>query len=88
VEQRELKDGDIKTACQESCPTGAIVFGDLNDENSQVAKIVRSDARAYALLEEVNAAPNVRYLTKIRNNGEAHRFQKKQKIEVEKGEHT
>jgi len=72
-EGRELKDGDIKTACQETCPTGAIVFGDLNDPSSEVAKIFKTEKRAYALLEEWHAAPSVRYMTKIRNNGEAKR---------------
>lgn len=69
----ELKDGDIKTACQETCPTDAITFGDLNDPNSEVAKIFKNEKRAYALLEEWHAAPSVRYMTKIRNNGEEKR---------------
>lgn len=69
-EGKTLKDGDIKTACQETCPTGAIVFGDLNDPNSEVAQIFKKEERAYALLEEWHAAPSVRYLTKIRNNGQ------------------
>ena len=68
LEKRTLKDGDIKTACQQACPTGGIVFGDLNDEKSEVAKIFKTNKRAYALLEEFHAAPAVRYLTKIRNN--------------------
>jgi Fe-S-cluster-containing dehydrogenase component len=72
LEKRELKDGDIKTACQTACPTEAIIFGDLNDKTSKVAKMFQ-DARGYALLEEFNAAPNVRYLSKIRNNGKADR---------------
>jgi len=71
IEHREIKDGDIKTACQESCASGAIVFGDLNDQNSQVAKIFKTDRRSYALLEEFNAAPSVRYQTKIRNTDDA-----------------
>jgi len=64
----KLKDGDIKTACQTACPTDAIIFGDLNDAESQVAKVFKSEPRSYALLEEWNAAPSVRYLSKIRNN--------------------
>ncbi len=67
LEQRPLKDGEIQTACQQSCPTDAIVFGDLNDKDSQVSKMFSSE-RAYALLEEFHAAPAVRYLSKIRNN--------------------
>lgn len=66
-ENRKLKDGDVKTACQTSCPTGGITFGDLNDPESAVAKIYK-EKRAYALLEEWHAAPSVRYLSKIRNN--------------------
>jgi molybdopterin-containing oxidoreductase family iron-sulfur binding subunit len=65
-ENRPLKDGDIKTACQEVCPTNAIVFGDLNDKDSQVSKMFAAQ-RQYTLLEEVNAAPRVRYMAKIRN---------------------
>jgi MoCo/4Fe-4S cofactor protein with predicted Tat translocation signal len=69
----QIQDGDIKTACQETCPTGAIVFGDLNDPQSKVSQIFKTDQRAYALLEEWHAAPSVRYMTKIRNNGEEKR---------------
>lgn len=69
MEERELKDGDVKTACEQSCPTGAIVFGDMNDPNSRVSKMF-SQERSYALLEEFHAAPSVRYLSKIRNTWE------------------
>ncbi len=69
-ENRPLKDGDIKTACQEVCPTNAIVFGDLNDKDSEVSKMFASQ-RQYTLLEEVNAAPRVRYMAKIRNTDRA-----------------
>ncbi len=68
TEGRPLKDGDIKVACEVACPTTAIVFGDLNDENSRVAKAFKQEPRAYALLEEWYAKPSVRYMTKIRNN--------------------
>ncbi len=67
-DDRPLKDGDIKVACETACPTDAITFGDMNDENSRVAKIFKSEPRAYALLEEWHAKPSVRYLSKIRNN--------------------
>ncbi|MCB9073525.1 MAG: TAT-variant-translocated molybdopterin oxidoreductase [Bdellovibrionaceae bacterium] len=66
VENRPLQDGEIKTACQEACPTGVIVFGDLNDKESAVSKMFEAQ-RQYTLLEEVNAAPRVRYMAKIRN---------------------
>ncbi|AGH95727.1 TAT-variant-translocated molybdopterin oxidoreductase [Pseudobdellovibrio exovorus] len=65
---RALKDGDVKVACQTACPTGGIIFGDLNDENSAVAKAFKAEPRSYALLEEWYAKPSVRYMTKIRNN--------------------
>lgn len=65
-EGRELKDGDIKTACEAVCPTDAIVFGDLNDKTSRVAQWFENK-RNYTLLEEVHAAPRVRYLAKLRN---------------------
>lgn len=67
LENRPLKDGEIKTACQTACPTSAIVFGDMNDPESQVSKMFKAE-RAYALLEEWHAAPAVRYMSKIRNN--------------------
>lgn len=69
-EGRKLKDGEIKTACQQTCPTGAIVFGDMNDPKSQVSKAFNDNPRSYSLLAEFNAAPSVRYMTKIRNNKE------------------
>lgn len=69
LEERPLRDGEIKTACQVACPTDALVFGDMNDPESRVSKMFKDD-RAYALLEEWHAAPAVRYLTKIRNKDE------------------
>jgi molybdopterin-containing oxidoreductase family iron-sulfur binding subunit len=67
-DKRQLKDGDVKTACQTACPAGGITFGDVNDPNSAVAKIFKTEERGYALLEEWHAKPAVRYLSKIRNN--------------------
>jgi Fe-S-cluster-containing dehydrogenase component len=64
-----LADGKIKTACQQSCPTNAIIFGDLNDSESAVAK-TREDERNYFLLEEVGIKPTVSYLVKVRNQEE------------------
>jgi molybdopterin-containing oxidoreductase family iron-sulfur binding subunit len=63
---REIKDGDIVTACQQTCPTGAIVFGDLNDKQSQVAQ-QQNRPRSYALLQELNIRPRTQYLALIRN---------------------
>lgn len=61
-----VKDGDFKVACEEGCPTNAIIFGDMNNPESKVSKLFK-DARTYSLLEEYNAVPNVRYMSKIRN---------------------
>jgi MoCo/4Fe-4S cofactor protein with predicted Tat translocation signal len=61
-----LPDGEIETACQMACPTEAIVFGDLEDKNSRVAKL-HEDRRGYALLPELYTRPRNRYLTRILN---------------------
>lgn len=77
-EMRKVKDGDINVACAVACPSKALVFGDLNDTESRVSKLLKieeSDAaakevgeeRAYHVLEEINVSPNVWYFTKIRN---------------------
>jgi Fe-S-cluster-containing dehydrogenase component len=63
---RELRDGDVKTACQQVCPASAIQFGDIRDTSSRVAK-AKSDHRNYALLEELNTKPRTTYLSKVRN---------------------
>ncbi|MDE5418240.1 4Fe-4S dicluster domain-containing protein [Labilibaculum sp. DW002] len=63
---RKVKDGEIKTACQQTCPSGAILFGDLNDKSSELFKVT-SSGRNYHLLEEIHTLPSVSYLTKIRN---------------------
>ena len=66
-----LKDGDIMTACQQSCPTTAINFGDLSDLKSKVS-IAQRDKRAYGLLdEELQTAPRNKYLAKVSNPIEA-----------------
>jgi len=67
LENRALKDGDVKTACQTACPTSALVFGDMNDPKSLVSQAF-AEPRSYGLLEEWGAKPSVRYMTKIRNN--------------------
>ena len=80
-EGRRTNDGDINTACASACPADAIVFGDMNDPNSAISNLLRikdnegdygidkqvQEERAYTVLEEVGAKPNVLYLTKIRN---------------------
>ena len=64
-----LKDGSVKTACQAACSTDAIIFGDINDTESQIAK-VRADERSYFLLEDVGVKPTVSYKVKVRNQDE------------------
>jgi MoCo/4Fe-4S cofactor protein with predicted Tat translocation signal len=63
---RAIKDGDVKTACQQACPASAIEFGDLRDPSSRVAK-AKADPRNYALLDDLNTKPRTTYLTKVRN---------------------
>ena len=65
-ENRSLEDGDVKTACQKACPADAIVFGDLHDKESEVTKLFHNE-RGFAVLEELNVKPSVRYMTKVRN---------------------
>jgi molybdopterin-containing oxidoreductase family iron-sulfur binding subunit len=62
-----VPDGGIKTACEQSCPAEAIVFGDLHDPNSRVARLAESN-RAYRVLEELNTQPAVRYLKLVRHD--------------------
>jgi len=69
TERRQLRDGDVKVACQSACPTGAIVFGDTNDKESAVAK-GWENKRNYFVLEEVNTRSSVGYLTKVTNKNE------------------
>jgi molybdopterin-containing oxidoreductase family iron-sulfur binding subunit len=82
-ERRPLKDGEVVTACQASCSTGAIVFGDLNNPESKVSKLLKirplfpdrphvndkqaDNPRAYSVLEEIDVRPNIFYLAKVRN---------------------
>ncbi len=62
----KFKDGDVVTACQQACPTNAILFGDRNDENSAVNK-AQKQSQNYLLLEELNTRPRTTYLAHIRN---------------------
>ncbi len=64
-----IKDGTLKTACQAACSTGAIIFGDLNDTESVVAKD-RNDERTYFLLEDIGVKPSSSYKVKVRNQDE------------------
>ena len=65
---RPVADGDFQTACQQGCPAGAILFGNRNDPESQVAKLA-ADARRYRILEELNIESAVSYLVKVRAEG-------------------
>ncbi len=86
-ERRRVADGEVVTACAAACSTGAIVFGDMNDPESKVSKLLQikplyderktvndkeaMNPRAYSVLEEINVRPNIFYLTKVRNKEEA-----------------
>ena len=65
-ENREIRDGEIKTACQQVCPTQAILFGDLNKPDSAVSK-KKAGPRNYVLLHELNTRPRTSYLASVRN---------------------
>jgi Fe-S-cluster-containing dehydrogenase component/anaerobic selenocysteine-containing dehydrogenase len=65
-EYRELRDGEIRTACQQTCPAEAIVFGDVNDLNTNVSRLTRTDRR-FGLLAELGTRPRTTYLGKVRN---------------------
>ena len=65
-EQRKIRDQEIQTACQQACPAEAIVFGDLNDKDSRVARL-KAEPRDYGLLAELNTRPRTTYLAAVRN---------------------
>lgn len=66
IENRPIRDGEIQTACQQSCPTHAIVFGDINQPDSQVAKL-KAEKLDYALLADLNTRPRTTYLAELLN---------------------
>ena len=85
-ERRPMKDGEVVTACQAACSSGAIVFGDMNNADSNIVKLLKierdekrpngvdkkiGNPRAYRVLEEIGVKPNIFYLTKIRNKEES-----------------
>jgi MoCo/4Fe-4S cofactor protein with predicted Tat translocation signal len=70
MEKRAVKDGEIKMACSAVCSANALIFGDMNDPESEVSKALRSE-RVYYVLEEINVQPNIGYMTKVRNSFDA-----------------
>ncbi|MES2520982.1 MAG: TAT-variant-translocated molybdopterin oxidoreductase [Bacteroidota bacterium] len=87
-EKRRPKDGEIQVACAQSCPTNAITFGDMNDEVSEISKLlaVEHKGRAFGVIEEINVKPNISYLVKIRNKEE--KVKKEEEAVVEHKEHA
>jgi Fe-S-cluster-containing dehydrogenase component len=71
-ERRRPKPDEIQVACAQSCPTGGIIFGDMNNPESTISKLLKeeNEARAFQVLEEINVRPQISYLTKIRNKDE------------------
>jgi molybdopterin-containing oxidoreductase family iron-sulfur binding subunit len=68
LEGREVRDGEVIPACAQTCPTEAIVFGDLKDSESRVSKLSH-DVRRYRVLEHLNTQPAVTYLKKVKSEG-------------------
>ncbi len=70
-ENRELRDGEAQTACQQACAGDAIVFGNVHDSQSQVSRVRRDNPqRSFYVLEQLHVLPNVTYLAKVRNTDE------------------
>jgi molybdopterin-containing oxidoreductase family iron-sulfur binding subunit len=65
-EGRDIRDGEIQTACQSVCPAEAIVFGDINDPGSRVSRL-KAEHRDYALVGQLNTRPRTTYLAEVKN---------------------
>lgn len=66
LENRPLRDGEVQPACVQSCPSGALVFGNMNDPEAKVSTL-KKEERNYHLLEQLHTLPSVGYLTRVRN---------------------
>ncbi len=66
LEDRSIRDGEVKTACQQACPAGAIVFGNINDPGSEVSR-ARQNNRRYEMLAELSTKPRTSYLGRVMN---------------------
>jgi len=64
--ERKIRDGEVVTACQQSCPTDALVFGNINDPNSRVSKI-KAQPRNYGVLTQINTRPRTSYIANVIN---------------------
>jgi molybdopterin-containing oxidoreductase family iron-sulfur binding subunit len=69
-ENREIRDGEIVTACQQACPTNAITFGNINDKNSRVSKI-KAQSRNYGVIADLNTRPRTTYIAEVFNPNQA-----------------
>lgn len=69
--RRKVRDGEVTPACVQSCPTGAMSFGDLNDPNSKVSKLARDPRRYRVFQDELNPEPSVIYLKRVMDKDEA-----------------
>jgi molybdopterin-containing oxidoreductase family iron-sulfur binding subunit len=65
-QNRNVRDGEIVTACQQACPASAITFGNINDQGSRVAKL-HGDQRSYQVLADINTRPRTRYVAAVLN---------------------
>jgi molybdopterin-containing oxidoreductase family iron-sulfur binding subunit len=71
LENRTLRDGDVVTACQQACPSGAIVFGNVHDPESAVVKAAAASSRGYHIFDELNVRSSITYLAKVNQPAEA-----------------